>query len=170
MRISFLCWFSWNQNSSTCSLPICLLSCACLHNNFTLYKFLVCKIYWTMMSITSSILLWWLGIGQYDKCNCWAYFGIAKLCKILNQTLGNSMVINKFLWMMLPCSSHSTIYLYTNLIDFVGHLSWKWLVLGVQFHHKCLCVWAIVVHVFLFKLVWSLRFVCIMQFTIWIQM
>lgn len=138
-------------------------------------KFLVCKIYWTMMSIRSSILLWWLGIGQYDKCNYWAYLGIAKLCKILHQTLVNPMVVNKFLCMMLPCYyGHSPIYLFVYEFDwFCRPLILEWLVLGVQFHHhKCLCLWAIVVHVFFwFKCVWSLHFVCIiMQFTIWIQM
>jgi hypothetical protein len=85
-------------------------------------KFSICKMYWTMANNMSLILLWWLSNGKYDKCNYWAYFGIIELCKILYQTLVNSILINNFFCMMLPCFTHLPIYLYANLIHFIGHL------------------------------------------------
>ncbi len=63
-------WLLWNQRSTTSSLFISKLLCACLHNNFIVWKISRMLNYWVVESKMRSLLLWWLG------CNCFVELSI----------------------------------------------------------------------------------------------
>jgi hypothetical protein len=81
MKTVFLHWLSWNQSFVTSLLPICL-ALGCLDVCTTVLhfaKFPICKVYWTMASSMTLLLLWWLG---------WVVF-----CGVVGHVFANAGVV-----------------------------------------------------------------------------